>query len=344
MRSFAAATIAIASAILASCGGNTPSQTAEVIRVGYFPNITHSQAIIGLSRGDFAEALGPDVTIEPITFNAGPSAIEALFAGEIDLTYIGPNPAITGYVRSGGEALRIVCGATSGGAALVVRDSSAIYGPADLSGTILASPQLGNTQDVALRRYLEANGLGTTDKGGTVTILPTENPQILDLFRQGQIEGAWVPEPWASRLVIEGGGRVLVDERDLWPNGRFVTAHLIASTSFLQEHPDLVRRWVTAHVEITRWELENPDSAKILLNAEIARMTGREIPQAVLDSAWARIEPTWDPVSSSLMASADAAWSAGFLDEQPDLSGIYDLAILDSVLDSLSLPPLEGQP
>jgi NitT/TauT family transport system substrate-binding protein len=323
--------------LLSACGGSRRS--GDVVRVGFFPNITHSQAIIGLARGDFANALGPDITIEPITFNAGPSAIEALFAGEIDLTYIGPNPAITGYVRSGGEALRIVCGATSGGAALVVRDSSAIFSPSDLAGTTLASPQLGNTQDVALRSFLVANGLNTTDKGGSVTVVPTENPQILDLFRQGEIDGAWVPEPWASRLVIEGGGRILVDERDLWPGGRFVTAHLIASTAFLRDHPELVRRWISAHVQVTIWELAYPDSAKTLLNSEIARITGREIPQAVLDSAWTRIEPTWDPVRTSLLASADAAWAAGFLEEQPDLSGIYDLAILNDVLDSLALPP-----
>jgi len=343
MRAITGITLTAALIGLAACGGNRPQATRR-IRVGYFPNVTHSQALIGLARGDFANALGPDVTIEPVMFNAGPSVIEALFAGEIDLAYIGPNPAITGYVRSGGEALRIVCGATSGGAALVVRDSSGINGPADLSGKTLASPQLGNTQDVALRHYIEDNGLSTTDNGGTVTILPTENPQILDLFRQGQIDGAWVPEPWASRLEVEGGGRILVDERTLWPEGRFVTAHLIASTTFLRDDPDLVRKWIAAHVSITQWETAHPDSAKALLNSEIARLTGREIPQEVLDSAWARIDPTWDPVCTSLLSSADAAWRAGFLDQQPDLSGIYDLTILDAVLDSLSLPRPAGQP
>lgn len=311
-----------------------------MVRIGYFPNITHSQAIIGLARGDFQEALGPGVTIEPVMFNAGPSAIEALFAGEIDMTYIGPNPAITGFVRSDGEALRIVCGATSGGASLVVADSSGIASGADLSGRRLATPQLGNTQDVALRGYLAANGLSTTDKGGTVEIVPTENPQILELLRQGQIDGAWVPEPWASRLVVEAGGRILVDERDLWPGGQFVTAHLIASTAFLEQHPDLVRRWITAHVRITLWERDNPEEAKALLNAQIATLTGREIPPAVLDSAWSRMTPTWDPVRSSLSASAQAAWQAGFLDEQPDLNGIYDLSELESVLSSMALPPL----
>jgi NitT/TauT family transport system substrate-binding protein len=180
--------------------------------------------------------------------------------------------------------------------------------------------------------------LSTTDLGGSVTILPTENPMILDLLRQGAIDGAWVPEPWASRLVIEGGGSVFEDERDLWPDGRFVTAHLIASTSFLSDHPGLVRRWIAAHVAVTQWETANPDSAKILLNAEIGVLTGRQLAPEVLDMAWARMEPTWDPVRSSLLASADAAWRAGFFEEQPDLSGIYDLDILQSVLDSLGVP------
>jgi NitT/TauT family transport system substrate-binding protein len=337
MTGMAAATRLVLLFLLTACG-RQPETAIQVVRIGYFPNITHSQAILGLARGDFADALGPDVRIEPVVFNAGPSAIEAMFAGEIDLTYIGPNPAITGYVRSEGQALRIVCGATSGGAAFIVRDSTEIRQPSDLAGKTFASPQLGNTQDVALRNYLSASGLSTTDLGGSVTILPTDNPMILDLLRQGEIDGAWVPEPWASRLVIEGGGSVFEDERDLWPDGRFVTAHLIASTSFLSDHPDLVRRWITAHVEVTQWELANPDSAKSLLNAEIGVLTGRQLAPEVLDMAWARMEPTWDPVRSSLLASADAAWRAGFFEEQPDLSGIYDLDILQSVLDSLGVP------
>jgi NitT/TauT family transport system substrate-binding protein len=309
-----------------SAGGET------VLRVGYFPNITHAQALIGLARGDFEEALGPQVRIEAIQFNAGPSVIEALFAGEIDLSYIGPNPAINGYVQSEGEALRIIAGATSGGAAFVVRPEAGIQTPSDLHGRKLATPQLGNTQDVALRNYLIANGLDTVERGGDVEIVPTENSQILTLFRLGQIDGAWVPEPWASRLIVEGGGELFLDERDLWPQGDFVTAHIIASPALLQQHPELVRNWLTAHVEVTEWAEAHPEEAQELLNAEIERLTGKRLEPRVLVDAWSRLRPTWDPISTSLLASAEAAYHAGFLKEEPDLSGIYDLTFLNDVL------------
>lgn len=311
------------------------------LRAGYFPNITHSQALIGLARGDFAEALGDNVTLQPIEFNAGPSVIEALFAGEIDLSYIGPNPAINGYVQSDGEALRIVAGATSAGAALVVRPDANIQSPADLAGKRLATPQLGNTQDVALRDYLVANGLNTTEQGGDVEIIPTQNSQILDLFRQGEIQGAWVPEPWASRLVVDGGGEVFLDERELWPEGDFVTAHIIVSTEFLEAHPEVVKNWLTAHVTLTEWENENPEEAQTLLNGEIERITGSKLSDEVLTQAWSRLRITWDPISSSLLKSAQAAYTAGFLEEEPDLGGIYDLTVLNEVLREKSLPEVQ---
>jgi NitT/TauT family transport system substrate-binding protein len=315
-----------------------PTAGPQTIRVGFFPNITHSQALLGLARGDFQQALGPNVTIKTTVFNAGPSAIEALFAGQLDLTYIGPNPAINGYVQSKGEALRIVAGATSAGAALVVRPAANIKTPADLAGKRIASPQLGNTQDVALRNYIISNGLATKEQGGTVEVVPTENAQILDLFKQGQIDGAWVPEPWASRLVVEGGGQLFLDERDLWPNGDFVTAHIIVSTAFLKAHPDLVKAWLTAHVAVTQWETEHPTEAQTQLNAEVEKLTGKKLKDAVLTQAWARLRPTWDPVSASLVQSANSAYAAGFLKEKPNLDKIYDLTLLNEVLKSKGLP------
>lgn len=316
---------------------STPTATLT-IRVGYFPNITHSQAIIGLARGDFQRELGPDIKLQTTVFNAGPSVIEALFAGQIDLAYIGPNPAINGYVQSKGEALRIVAGATSGGAAFVVRPKAHIRSAADLAGKRLATPQLGNTQDVALRHYLIANGLNTKEKGGTVEVIPTQNPQIFDLFRQGQIDGAWVPEPWASRLVVEGGGVVFLDERDLWPNGDFVTAHIIARTAFLKTHPAIVKAWLTAHVAVTQWEIEHPDEAQALLNREIEKLTGKRLLNEVLHQAWTRLRPTWDPIASSLMGSANAAYAAGFLQAKPNLDAIYDLSLLNEILRAKNLP------
>lgn len=323
--------------LVAACGGEPTTPKGKVMRVGYFPNITHSQAIVGLARGDFQKALGSDVTLKTIQFNAGPSLIEALFAGEVDLGYIGPNPAINGYIKSKGEALRIVAGATSAGAAFVVRPSSNIKQPSDLNGKKFSTPQLGNTQDVALRGYLLENGLNTIDKGGKVEIVPTDNPQILDLFRQGQIDGAWVPEPWASRLVVEGGGVIFLDERERWAKGDFVTAHIIASTKFLNANPDLVKAWLTTHVEVTQWEVANPKEAQTLLNNEIEKLTGKKLNEEVIAQAWGRIRPTWDPISSSLIKSADAAYAAGFLKDKPQLDGIYDLTLLNQVLQAKSL-------
>ncbi|MBI2215369.1 MAG: ABC transporter substrate-binding protein [Acidobacteria bacterium] len=332
----------VAALFLLSCGPEPPAARGapQTIRVGYFPNVTHSQAIVGLALGDFQRALGDDVTIKATTFNAGPSVIEALFGGEIDLAYIGPNPAINGFVQSKGEALRIVAGATSGGAALVVRKGAGIKRAEDLVKRRLASPQLGNTQDVALRAWLASHGLSSREKGGSVEVIPTQNPQILDLFRRGDIDGAWVPEPWASRLVVDGGGEILVDERSLWPGGDFVTAHVIVSTKFLREHPDLVRKWLEAHVSVTEWELSRPDKAKAVLNTEIGKLTGKELPDEVLAQAWARMRPAWDPIAPSLIASAEAAYRAGYLREKPDLDGIYDLALLNEVLRANALPEI----
>jgi NitT/TauT family transport system substrate-binding protein len=329
--------------MLAGCqsSGGTPEKL--VIRVGYFPNITHSQALIGMARGDFQTALGNSVEIKATQFNAGPSAIEAIFAGQIDLTYIGPNPAINGFIKSEGKALRIVCGATSGGAAFIVRPAAKIQTAADLAGKKIASPQLGNTQDVALRRYILDNGLKTLEQGGTVEVIPTDNPQILDLFRLGEIDGAWVPEPWASRLVVEGGGELFLDERELWTetNGEFVTAHIIVSTKFLSEHPDLVKAWIRAHIEVTQWELANPDEAKALLNTEIEKLTGKKLAAEVLTMAWGRMTVTWDPISASLFTSAQSAYDAGFLKDPPVLDGIYDLSLLNAVLKEKGLAPVE---
>ena len=325
--------IAALSLAMVGCSAQVaPAKGPITMRVGYFPNITHSQALIGVARGDFQKALGSNVTLDVKIFNAGPSVIEALFAGQIDLSYIGPNPAINGYVQSKGEALRVIAGATSGGAAFIVRPDASIAKPEDLAGKKLASPQLGNTQDVALRAYLAEHGFKVIEKGGNVQVMPTDNPQILDLFRQKQIDGAWVPEPWASRLMVDGGGKLFLDERDLWPGGDFVTANIIVSTKFLKEHPDSVKAWLRAHVEVTQWELANPDQAKQISNDEIKRLTGKALAQEVIDGAWSRMRITYDPISASLFKSADAAYTAGFLKEKPDLSGIYDLKLLNEVL------------
>jgi len=329
---------------LAGCTAQSAPSASKgpiTVRVGYFPNITHSQALVGLARGDFQQALGANAKIEATAFNAGPSVIEALFANHVDISYIGPNPAINGYIKSNGEALRIVAGATSGGASFVVRPGANIATPEDLAGKKLASPQLGNTQDVALRAYLAEHGFKVAEKGGNVQVIPTDNPQILDLFRQGQIDGAWVPEPWAARLIVDGGGKLFLDERDLWPNGEFVTAHIIVSTQFLKQHPDLVKAFLRAHVQVTQWEQENPDQARQLVNDEIKRLTGKALAKEVIDGAWSRLRITYDPISASLVKSAQGAFEAGFIKEKPDLSNIYDLKLLNEVLKDKGLQPVK---
>ena len=304
-----------------------------VIHVGAFPNITHAQAMVGKANGWFEKRMGPKVTIDWKTFNAGPSAIEALFAGAIDMTYIGPNPAITGYVRSNGEALRIVAGATSGGAALVVRNDSGIQKPEDFHGKKVASPQMGNTQDVALRAWLIAHGMKSTDKGGDVQVIPLANPDQLTLFMKKDLDAAWAPEPWATRLIREGNGRLFLDERELWPNGQFVTAHLIVRTQFLKEHPDLVKDWIRAHVEVTDWIGAHLPEAKKLLNQQIQKETGKPLADALLNDAFGRMTSTYDPLRASLMTAAKSAFDAGFLGRQmPDLSNLYDLSLLNQVL------------
>lgn len=309
------------------------SVAQTVIRVGAFPNITHAQPMIGKATGWFEKAMGPNVKIEWKSFNAGPSAIEALFAGAIDMTYIGPNPAITGYVRSQGEALRIVAGAASGGVALVVRKDSGIDKPEDFHGKRVASPQLGNTQDIALRSWLLAHGLKPTDKGGDVQVLPIANADQLTLFLKKQLDAAWAPEPWATRLEREGNGRIFLDERSLWPRGQFVITNLVVSTKFLREHPDLVKNWIRAHVDLTDWINSHLAESKKILNEQIAKETGKALSPAVLDEAFSRMEVTYDPLRDTLFTSARHAYQLGFLGRQmPDLSEIYDLTPLNQVL------------
>jgi NitT/TauT family transport system substrate-binding protein len=304
-----------------------------VIRVGAFPNVTHPQAMVGKAKGWFEKAMGSNVKVEWKSFNAGPSAIEALFAGAIDLTYIGPNPTISGYVRSRGEALRVIAGAASGGAALVVRADSGIQKPEDFHGKKVASPQLGNTQDVALRAWLKAHGMKPADKGGDVQVMPLANPDQLTLFIKKELDAAWAPEPWATRLIREGNGRLFLDERDLWPGRKFVVTNLIVRSEFLRQHPDLVKNWLRAHLELTDWIHAHLVESKTLLNQQIQKEAGKALPAATMEEAFTRIEVTYDPLRNSLLTAAHSAYEAGFLGRSlPDLSGLYDLSLLNQVL------------
>jgi NitT/TauT family transport system substrate-binding protein len=318
-----------------------------VVRAGHFPNVTHAQAVIahGLSRqgkGWFEERLGPGVQVQWFVYNAGPSAMEAIFARSLDLAYVGPNPAINAHLRSRGDEIRIVAGACSGGAALVVQPDGRIKANADFRGKRIGTPQFGNTQDVAARAWLMAQGLKITMSGGDAQVIPTANADQLPLFSKGNLDAVWTVEPWVSRLEQEAKGRVFFEESALWPatDGRYVTTHLASGVRFLCEKPDLLRRWIAAHVELTRWINEHPDEAKRILNAEIKAETLRELPSATLDGAWARLQLTYDPIRQSLLKSAGDAHRIGFLREKPDLSRIYDLRLLNEVLRAMKLPEI----
>lgn len=333
--------MALVAALVMACsaqGGVGPTVAPVTLRLGYFPNVTHSAAVAGVAKGIFTEKLGSNVTLEPKTFNAGPEAVEAIFAGALDATFIGPNPAINAFIKSNGQAIRIIAGATSGGAFFVVRDG--INSAEDLRGTKIASPQLGNTQDVALRAWLADNGL-TADAqgGGDVSILPQSNSQTLETFVAGGIDGAWVPEPWATRMINDGGGHVLVDERDLWPNGQYVTTHLIVRTEFLNQHPDVVKRLIQGQVAATDYVNNSPAEAQAAVAAAINQITGTTTSPTVLASAWTNLTFTVDPIASSLQKSADEAAGLGFLDSA-NLAGIYDLTLLNQVLAEAGRPQI----
>ena len=323
----------LAASLLLIAPGARAQQKPVVVRVGYFPNLTHAQALIGRAGGQFEKALGPGVQIEWKAFNAGPSAIEALFADAVDLTYVGPNPTVTGYVRSQGEAVRVIAGAASGGASLVVRQGSGIQKAADFHGRKVASPQQGNTQDVALRAWLRANGMKPREKGGDVQVLPIANADQFTLFLKGQLDAAWAPEPWAARLVHEAGGKTFIDERDLWPNRQFVTTDLIVSPKYLKAHPDVVKNFLRAHVDLTDWINKNSTQAKQVLNQQLQKETGKALPADVLDEAFSRMSVTYDPIRSALQKATQQAYDEGFLGRtQPDLSGLFDLTLLNEVL------------
>jgi NitT/TauT family transport system substrate-binding protein len=339
------ALIAVSTFTLAvACGGGNSASgapgPAPTLRLGYFANLTHAAAIVGVDRGFIHTELG-DTTLETQIFDAGPAVVEALFAGALDAAYLGPNPAINAFGQSDGEAIRIIAGATSGGAQLVVRRG--LTTAQDLRGKTLATPQLGNTQDVALRAWLTEQGLRhSVQGGGEVTISPTKNADTLQLFQDGKLDGAWVPEPWASRLVQEAGATVLVDERDLWPAGEFVTTHLIVRTEFLEQHPQTVEALLRGHVTAVQWVTENPDEAKTAVNNGLDALTGKPLEPDVLDRAWQNLTVTEDPIATSLQRSADAAVAAGVAKEKFDLVGIYDLSIVNRILTERSLPTVSS--
>jgi NitT/TauT family transport system substrate-binding protein len=334
-----AAAAVLTTTTLAACGGDddaaSASGEAPALRLGYFPNITHAPALIGVKNGLFQQALG-STKLEPKTFNAGPAAVEALFSGAIDATYIGPNPAINAWATSKGTAIKIIAGSTSGGAGLVVKQG--INGPADLKGKKIATPQLGNTQDVALRAWLKSNGLNADQQGGgDVSVLPQDNATALQAFAQGAIDGAWVPEPNLSRMIIESKGKLLVNEKDLWPNGQFVTTHLIVKQEFLKKYPETVKKLLQGHLAAEKLIATDSAGAQKVANEQLGALSGKPLKDEILASAFKNLTFTNDPVASSLYTSAQHAQDVGLL-KPVDLKGIYDLGPLNELLKA------DGQP
>jgi NitT/TauT family transport system substrate-binding protein len=345
---------------------NNNNAESKTLRLGYFPNVNHAQAIIGLKNGDFQKIIEGNNTnqgkikINEIVFSAGPSAIEALFGGQIDAAYVGPNPAISGYIASGGEGLRIVSGVASGGSVFIVRNDAGIESVKDLGGKKFASPQLGNTQDISLRKYLINNGYNTVENGGNVTVAAIKPADILTLMLKKEVDGAWVPEPWGARLVNEANGKVFVDERDLWPpEGKFVTANIIVRTDYLKENPDVIEKLLEAHVNETLWidarlnslkngaaQGNNNSRISEVINAfnnGLKQITGKTIPDDELEESLKRMDFTYDPLKQSLYKIGDDADSLGFISktkgDKLDISGIFDLTLLNKVLEERGLKP-----
>ncbi|MFJ3880156.1 ABC transporter substrate-binding protein [Streptomyces sp. NPDC090077] len=310
--------------------------SASEVRIGYFPNLTHATALVGLQEGLIEKELN-GTKVKPQSFNAGPSEIEALNGGSLDIGFIGPSPSINGYVKSKGSNLRIISGSASGGVKLVVNPDK-IKTLDDLKGKKIATPQKGNTQDVAFLNWISEKGWSVDPESGKgdVSVVRTDNKVTPDAFKQGSIDGAWVPEPTASKLVSDGGS-VLLDEGSLWPENKFVITNIIVSQKFLKEHADVVEAVLRGTVKTNEWIHANQDKAKASANAKLKADTGKELEPKVIDPAWPSIAVTDDPLASTLKKQSDWAVKAKLI-EQPELAGIYDLTLLNKVLKAAGKP------
>lgn len=328
----AVAVIAVAVAV-ATLGMQSQNHEQEnTVRVAFFPNIGHSIAIVGMERGTFSEKLGNQSTIKTRLFDSGPQVIEAMFANEIDIAYVGPGPTINGFLKSDGKALKILAGAASGGVSLVVHPNSGITSSTDFSGKRIAAPQIGNTQDVSLRNFLSENNLKPVEKGGTVYVINVVNPDIFTLFSKGDLDAAWVPEPWATRLVQQLGGVRLFQEKELWPDQKFSSGVLIVRSEFLEKHPDLVQKWLNAHVQTADWINEHRDETEIIYNDFLKKSTGKTLPPEMLHEAFSNLQITYDPIESSVYTFAERANSLGYLGREGySLEGIFYTEPLDSI-------------
>ncbi|MDQ3104566.1 MAG: ABC transporter substrate-binding protein [Actinomycetota bacterium] len=344
------AALALATATLTACGGDSEAGSASgssgdsqagegvEVRLGYFPNLTHAPAIVGQDQGFVEDSVGViGATVKAQQFNSGTDTIEAIVSDQLDITYIGPSPALTGY-SADPDKVRLIAGATSGGAALVTNPDIASVD--DLAGATIATPSLGNTQDVAARYHLQEQGLETTlEGGGDVELLPQDNPITIQAYRQGEIDGGWLPEPYLS-ILEQDGAEVLVNEADLWPDGEFVTTHVLVNTDFLAENPEVVDAFLQAHVESVDYVNENSEQARDEVAAFLNEATGEELEPEALASAWDRLTFTNDPLASTLFANAEHAEAVGLLDPIEDIEGIYDLDPLNAILEESGAKPV----
>lgn len=326
---------------LSGCSTKTAEVSNTKVRIANFPNITHSQALVGRANGQFQKALGESNVIEWKTFNAGPAEIEALFAGEVDIGYIGPGPAINGYTKSKGD-LQIIAGATDAGAILVTRKDLVLKNVSELSGKRIAVPQFGNTQDLSLRHILQENGLKDTTKGGTVEVRQADNPDIKTLLEKGEIDAALVPEPWGARLVSEVKANILLDDKQVWRDGNYTTAVVVARTEFIKDHPDLIEKFLRTHVELTEYINKNPDQGKEIINAQIKELTGKALAKDVLDAAFQRLKVTNDPEKDSVVDFVKLSVEAGFIKSAPDLKELFNFKILNKILKEKGLKEIEN--
>lgn len=329
--------------LLAGCGANTSSSksnasssNASTVRIAYFPNITHSQALVGMQNGQFQKALG-NTKIEWKQFNAGSSEVEAFLAGAVDIGYIGPGPAINGYTKSKGD-IQIIAGATDAGAVLVGKKDSSIKSIKDLSGKKVAIPQFGNTQDLCLRFLLQQNNLKDKTKGGTVEIVQAENPDIVSLLDKGSIDAALVPEPWGAKIQKQSGASIILDYNQIWREGKYPTAVIAVRKEFLKDHPDVVEKFLRTHVELTDYLNKNQEEAAGKANDQFATLTKKPLDKDVLDTAFKRLTVTVNPETDATKAMIDMSVKTGFIKQKPDDKGLFDLTILNKILKEKGKP------
>jgi NitT/TauT family transport system substrate-binding protein len=342
----AAAGIALAAAGCSSAGatsgGSSGSKAAHVtLRLGFLENITHASALIGIKQGFFTKNLGPDVTLKLYPFSTGTEEATALLAGQLDAAYVGPNPAIKAWQTSDGRLIRVISGAASGGAELVVNKK--ITSASQLKGKKLASPSLGNTQDVSMRYWLKQQGLTTTQTGGgDVPITPiSPNSDAVLAFESGGIAGGWEPAPYDAEMVA-AGGHVLVNEASLWPGGQFVTTEIVATQSFISANPTVISDLLKGQIEANSYIAANQSAAETAANAELATLSGKSLKPAILSAAFAQVTFTNDPIAASLVTDASHAVSVGLLKPVSNLSGIYDLGPLNKLLTSAGQPAVSS--